>query len=292
VLEFVSFAISPIEFVLALAGIAVAAGIVGALLGLGGGIFLVPSMIVLFGIDAQTAIVASLVSVIATSSGSAAAYVKEGLSDLRVAMFLEVSTVIGGIAGAVLSVTLLTGRSQLLTLVFVPIVLVAGAFMYRSRAVDIRSDPPHDALADRLKLRAPYFDPAKNEWAASRVTGTKVGLAISAAAGVVSSLLGIGGGAFYVPGMNVVMNVPFRVASATSNFMIGITATSGALVYLLFGHLALGLAAPAVVGVLAGSLVGARLHEMAPATTLKRMFIPVLGFAAVVMLLRGIGVIP
>jgi uncharacterized protein len=291
VLEFVSFAISPIEFVVVLALLSVVAGLVGALLGLGGGFFLVPVMIVLFGVDAQTAIIASLVSVIATSSGSAAAYVKEGLSDLRVAMFLEVATVIGGIAGAVISVTLLVGRSQILILVFVPIVLLAAALLYRSRAVDVRSNPPHDALADRLDLHTQYFDTARNEWVQSRVTGTKVGLLVSAGAGVISSLLGIGGGAFYVPGMNVLMNVPFRVASATSNFMIGVTATAGAIVYLLLGHLAVGLAAPAVVGVLGGSLIGARLHQTLPAVSMKRMLIPILVFTALVMLLRGIGVI-
>jgi uncharacterized membrane protein YfcA len=292
VLEFVTVAISPFEFVVLLALFAVAAGVVGALLGLGGGFLMVPVMIILFGIDVQTAIVASLVSVIATSSGSAAAYVKEGLSDLRVAMFLEVATVVGGIAGAVISVTLLAGRSQLLTLVFVPVVLLAAALLYRTRSVDAVRNPPHDALADRLHLQTRSFDQAHNEWVVYRVTGTKPGLVVSGLAGVISSLLGIGGGAFYVPGMNVFMNVPFRIASATSNFMIGVTATAGALVYLLFGHLAVGLAAPVVVGVLGGSLIGARLHETARGTTLKSLLIPVLVLTALVMLLRGIGVIP
>jgi uncharacterized protein len=291
VLAFLTLAISPIEFVIVLALFSVVAGLVGALLGLGGGFFMVPVMIVLFGVDAQTAIIASLVSVIATSSGSAAAYVKEGLSDLRVAMFLEVATVVGGIVGAVISVTLLVGRSQILTLVYVPIVLLAAALMYRSRAADVRPNPPHDALADRLNLHTEYFDAARHDWVSFRVTGTKLGLLVSSGAGVVSSLLGIGGGAFYVPGMNVIMNVPFRVASATSNFMIGVTATAGAIVYLLFGHLAVALAAPVVVGVLVGSLMGARLHQTAPVSTMKRLFIPVLVFTALVMLLRGIGVI-
>jgi uncharacterized protein len=292
VLEFVTLPISPIEFIVILALFAVAAGLVGALLGLGGGIFLVPVMIVLFGVDAQTAIVASLVSVIGTSSGSAAAYVKEGLSDLRIAMFLEVATVIGGIAGAVISVTLLSGRSQLLTLIFVPIVVLSAVLMYRTRAVDTRPNPPRDAWADRLKLHSRYFDAVHNTWIGFRVTSTKLGLIISGLAGIVSALLGIGGGMFYVPGMNGLMNVPFRVASATSNFMIGVTATAGALVYLLFGHLAVGLAAPVAVGVLLGSLWGARLHRTAPAAALKKLFVPILGIAAFVLLLRGLGVIP
>ena len=291
-LEFVTFPISPIEFVVVLAIFAVAAGFVGALLGLGGGIFLVPVMIVLFGVDAQTAIVASLVGVISTSSGSAAAYVKEGLSDLRIAMFLEVSTVIGGIVGAVISVTLLSGRSQLLTLIFVPIVVLSAVLMYRTRAVDVRPDPPHDAWADRLKLHGRYFDATRNIWVDYRVTSTRPGLVVSWLAGIVSALLGVGGGMFYVPGMNALMNVPFRVASATSNFMIGVTATAGALVYLLFGHLAVGLTAPVAVGVLLGSLGGARLHRTAPATSLKKLFVPIMGVAALVLLLRGLGVIP
>jgi uncharacterized protein len=291
VLEFLSFAISPLEFVVILILFAAAAGLVGALFGLGGGLFLVPVMIVLFGIDAQTAIVASLVAVIATSSGSAASYVEEGFSDLRLAMFLEVSTVIGGIVGALVSVTLLSGRSQLLTLIFVPVVVLSAVLMFRTRAVDVVPDPPHDPWADRLKLHGRYFSIVRNTWVDYRVTGTKKGLAVSWVAGVVASLLGIGGGTFYVPGMNTLMNVPVRVASATSNFMIGVTATAGALVYLLFGHLAVGLAAPVVIGVLAGSLVGARLHRIAPAATLKTLFVPILGLAALVMLLRGLGVI-
>jgi uncharacterized protein len=291
VLEFLSFSITPIEFVVFLMLFSVAAGLVGALLGLGGGIFLVPVMVVLFGVDAQTAIVASLVSVIATSSGSAASYVKEGLSDLRVAMFLEVATVMGGLVGALVSVTLLAGRSQVLTLIFVPIVVIGAVLMYRTRAVDVRPHPPPDAWADRLNLHTRYFDAARNDWVSYRVTGTKPGLLVSGLAGIVSGLLGIGGGIFYVPGMNALMNVPFRVATATSNFMIGVTATAGALVYLLFGHLAVGLAAPVVIGVLAGSLTGARLHRTAPATTLKALFVPILALGAAVMLLRGLGVI-
>jgi uncharacterized protein len=292
VLAFLTLAISPVEFVIFLALFAVAAGLVGALLGLGGGIFLVPVMIVLFGVDAQTAIVASLVSVIATSSGSASSYVKEGLSDLRIAMFLEVATVVGGIAGALISVTFLSGRSQLLTLCFVPIVVLAAVLMYRTRAVDVRPNPPHDSWADRLGLHSRYYDASRKAWIDFRVTGTRPGLVVSGLAGVVSALLGIGGGLFYVPGMNALMNVPVRVATATSNFMIGVTATAGALVYLFFGHLAVGLAAPVVVGVLAGSLWGARLHRTVRAATLKGLFVPILGLAAVVLLLRGLGVIP
>ncbi|MFZ0831218.1 MAG: sulfite exporter TauE/SafE family protein [Thermoplasmata archaeon] len=290
-LEFVSFAISPIEFIVLLTLFSVAAGLMGALLGLGGGLFTVPVMIVLFGVDAQTAIVASLVGVIATSSGSASAYVLEGFSDLRVAMFLEVATVIGAILGAGVSVTLLSGRSQILTLIFVPVVILSAVLMYRTRTTDAQPNPPRDAWADRLQLHGRYFSIVRNTWVDYRVTGTKRGLVVSGMAGMVSSLLGIGGGVFYVPGMNTLMNIPVRVATATSNFMIGVTATAGSLVYLFFGHLAVGLAAPLVVGILIGSLVGARLHRTTPATTLKALFIPILGLAAAVMFLRGIGVI-
>lgn len=290
-LEFLSVPISPIEFVVFLSVFSVVAGLVGALLGLGGGFLLVPVMIILFNVDAQTAIVASLVSVIATSSGSAASYVKEGLADMRVAMFLEVATVVGGIAGASISVVLLAGQSRILILAFVPIVVLTAVLMYRARAVDVRPNPPIDPWADRLHLHGRYFDPTRGTWVDYRVTRTKAGLAVSAMAGVVAGLLGIGGGLFYVPGMNVLMNIPVRVAGATSNFMIGVTATAGALVYLFFGHLAVGLAAPVVIGVLAGSLIGARLHRTAPVGALKGLLVPVLGLAAVVMLLRGLGVL-
>lgn len=290
-LEFVSLGVSPLEFVLLLIIFAFAAGAIGALLGLGGGVFLLPVMIVLFGVNVQIAIVASLVSVIGTSSGSAAAYLKEGLCDLRIAMFLEVATVLGGIVGAVVTVTILAGRSQILTLAFVPVVLLAALVMYRSRAVDVQANPPHDPWADRLKLHGRYFDTATREWTDYRVTATKPGLLVSSLAGVVSGLLGIGGGIFVVPALNTLMNVPLRVASATSNFMIGVTATAGALVYLILGHLAVGLAAPVAVGALAGSFFGARLHRTAPAQTLKILLVAVLLLVAVVMLLRGGGVI-
>lgn len=290
-LEFLSFAISPLEFVAILMLIAVGAGVTGALLGLGGGVFLVPAMVVLFGIDIQTAIVASLVSVIGTSSGSASTFLKNGLCDLRIAMFLEVATVVGGIAGAIVAVTLLAGRSQVLVLVFVPIIVLAAVLMYRSRSVDVSPAPPPDAWADRLKLHARYFDTARGTWVDYRVTGTKPGLLVAGFAGIVSGLLGIGGGLFVVPALNSFMNVPVRVASATSNFMIGVTATAGALVYFLLGHLSVGLAAPVAIGVLSGSFAGARLQETAPAKTLKGLFVAILVLSAVVMLLRGTGVL-
>lgn len=290
-LEFVSFAITPVEFVLFLMAFAAVAGAVGAIFGLGGGIFMVPVMVVLFGVDIQTAIVASLVSVIATSSGSAASYVREGLADLRVSMFLEVSTVIGGIAGALASVLLLAGRSQILAVIFAPVVIVSAILMYRTRDVDVRPEPPRDPWAERLKLRGEYYDVAHKQWEEYRVTGTQLGLVVAAFAGVLSSLLGIGGGLFYVPAMNAGMNVPFRVASASSNFMIGVTATAGALVYLFSGHLAVGLAAPVAIGILAGSFLGARMPRTARTRSLKGLFAGILGLAALVMLLRGLGLL-
>ena len=250
-----------------------------------------PAMVILFGVDIQIAIVASLVSVIGTSSGSAATYLREGLCDLRVAMFLEVATVVGGIGGALVAVTVLAGRSQILTLAFVPVVLLAAVLMFRGRSADITHDPPHDPWADRLKLHGRYYDTARQTWVDYRVTGTKPGLLVAAFAGIVSGLLGIGGGMFAVPAMNSFMNVPVRVASATSNFMIGVTATAGALVYFVLGHLAVGLAAPVALGVLVGSFAGARVHRTAPAETLKGLFVAILALTALVMLLRGTGVL-
>ncbi len=288
-LEFATIPVSPLELVLLLLLFAIAAGAMGALLGLGGGVFIVPVLVVLFAVNVQTAVVASLVSVIGTSSGSAAAYVREGLSDLRVAMFLEIATVIGGISGALISVTILAGRSQLLALAFVPVVLLAAALMYRGRAVDTVPNPSPDRWADRLRLHGQYYDTARQETVEYRVTGSRPGLAISWCAGVVSGLLGIGGGLFVVPGMNSVMNVPLRVASATSNFMIGVTATAGALVYLLSGHLAVALAAPVALGTVSGSFLGARLHRTSPTQSLKLLFVVILVLTAVVMFLRGVG---
>lgn len=271
--------------------LACAAGAVGSLLGLGGGTFLVPGLVLLFGFDFHLAVAASLVSIVANSLGSSARAVEEGLTDLRVGMFLETATAVGGLAGALLSVTVLATRADILTLAFIPAVLIAGVLMYRTRAKD--SDPAvvPDAIARRLRLGATYYDDQLGRSITYPVHGTRSGLGLSALAGFSSGLLGIGGGVFKVPAMNALMNIPMRVASSTSMFMIGLTATAGALVYLFVGDVELPLAATVVLGVLVGSYLGSRVQSTTPAPQLKAAFAIVLVVAAFLMALRVLGVV-
>jgi uncharacterized membrane protein YfcA len=271
--------------------LACAAGAVGSLLGLGGGTFLVPGLVLLFGFDFHLAVAASLVSIVANSLGSSARAVEEGLTDLRIGMFLETATAVGGLAGALLAVTVLATRTDILTLAFIPAVLIAALLMFRTRTKD--SDPTvvPDAIARRLHLGGTYYDDQLGRSITYPVHGTREGLGLAALAGFSSGLLGIGGGVFKVPAMNALMNVPMRVASSTSMFMIGLTATAGALVYLFVGDVELPLAATVVLGVLVGSYVGARIQMTTPAPKLKATFAVVLVVAAVLMALRVFGVV-
>jgi uncharacterized protein len=268
-----------------------AAGAVGSLLGLGGGTFLVPGLVLLFGFDFHVAVAASLVSIVANSLGASARSVEEGLTDLRVGMFLETATAVGGLAGAVLAVTLLAARGDILTLAFIPAVLVAGVVMYRTRAKDTDPTVLPDRVARRLRLGRTYYDTSLGRAVTYSVHRTGGGLALSSVAGFSSGLLGIGGGVFKVPAMNAGMNLPIRVASSTSMFMIGLTATAGALVYLFAGYVILPLVGTVVLGVLVGSYLGGRLQTKTPAPRLKAFFAVVLVIAALLMALRVFGVV-
>ncbi len=289
--DFLNLSIGLPGYVALLVLVAFAAGTMGALLGFGGGILMVPALILLFGVEPHLAVAASLLSVLATSVGSASTYVATGLADLRLGMFLEPATVVGGLAGAFVSVVLLANHGQALVLAFVPVVLVAAVIMYRTRQRDTQPDAAPDRWSDRLRLRGTYYDERRREWVEYRVTRAGAGLALAGAGGVVSGLLGIGGGIFNVPAMNSLMNVPIRVAGGTSNFIIGITASAGALIYYFGGDVAVALTAPVALGALAGSSVGGQLHRIASAVHLKGLFVGVLFLAAGVLLLRGVGVL-
>ncbi|MGC2035124.1 MAG: sulfite exporter TauE/SafE family protein [Thermoplasmata archaeon] len=280
-----------IDIVLLLA-IAVGAGFVGSLLGIGGGLFLVPALFLLFGVDIRLAIAASLISVVATSCGSAAAYVKAGLTNLRLAMFLEIATATGGLLGALLSVVLLAHSEYILVFLFVPVVLLSAWLMLAARGSDSQPDRAADGWSARLRLGGAYTDPVQGSVVSYNVTRSGVGLGFAGIAGVASGLLGIGGGLFKVPAMSSFMNVPIRVAVATSNFMIGVTASAGALVYLFAGQVSFGLAAPVAIGVVAGSYLGSHYGPTTSTTGLKTLFAIVLVVAAVLMLLRALGYLP
>jgi hypothetical protein len=240
----------------------IAAGLVGALTGLGGGVMLVPLLVLVFHVDIHYAIGASLVSVIATSSGAAAAYLREGYTNLRVAMLLEIATSLGAISGAALAPRVPAAG---LAVIF-GIVLLYSAFSSESTDVDSSSDAPPDRLAAALRLDSTY--PSRSGARAYHVRRVPAGF-----------------GLMYVAGA---MRLPFKVSTTTSNFMIGVTAAASAGIYLRRGYIDPGLAMPIVLGVLLGSMSGARLLEKTKTAWLRLVFKWVIAVLAVEMLFNGL----
>ncbi|HLG67190.1 MAG TPA: sulfite exporter TauE/SafE family protein [Acidimicrobiales bacterium] len=274
-----------LDLVVVLFAISVAAGVLGSLVGLGGGVVIVPVLTLLFHVDIRLAIGASIVSVIATSSGAAAAYVRERLTNLRAGMFLEVATTTGALTGAYLT-TVLPARY-----LFVLFALVLGysAFaMFRRRHAAALLAVSGDRIANFFDLHGSYYDDALGHDVGYKVTGTKAGLSLMYVAGMVSALLGIGSGALKVPAMDLAMHMPMKVSTATSNFMIGVTAAASAGVYFARGQIDPLLAAPVAIGVLAGALGGSRLLARIAARTLRLVFVIVLVVISVEMLQRGL----
>lgn len=258
------------------------AGFLGALTGLGGGTVLVPVLTLLFDVDIRYAIGASLVSVIATSSGAAAAYVKEGFTNIRIGMFLEVATTIGALIGAVLAAKLST---SLIAVIF-GIVLLYSAYSSSRPKPDRPIDELPDPLATRLNLNGSY--PTAEGQQAYSVQRVPLGFSLMVVAGTLSGLLGIGSGAVKVLAMDQAMRLPFKVSTTTSNFMIGVTAAAGAGVYLNRGYIDPGLSMPVMLGVLAGSLLGARMLVHSNPQLLRRVFSVVIFLLAIQMIFNGI----
>lgn len=276
----------PVFFIVTLLS-SVAAGLLGALLGLGGGVIIVPVLTLAMGINIHYAIGASIVSVIATSSGAASAYVRDGLTNLRVGMFLETATTTGAITGALLA-GLLAGRY--LYLIFGLVLLWSGWVMLHRARLPQQPDLSPDRWAERLSLEGEYYDPATGRTTAYRAHHTGGGLALMFVAGTVSGLLGIGSGILKVLAMDMVMRLPMKVSSATSNFMIGVTAAASAGIYFLRGDLNPFITAPVALGVLGGAILGTRLLLHLHSDLVKKIFIAVLALVAIEMLLRGLGV--
>jgi len=274
-----------LTFVLLLFAISIAAGVLGSLVGLGGGIVIVPVLTIVFGIDIRLAIGASLISVIATSSGAGATYVRERITNLRAGMFLEVATTTGAVTGAYLT-TLLPAR--FLFILFGVVLLYSGVAVYRKRHAAAILTVSHDRIANALQLHGSYYDDAEQREIDYKVTGTPVGLAMMYVAGMVSALLGIGSGALKVPAMDLAMHMPMKVSTATSNFMIGVTAAASAGFYFARGQIDPYIAAPVAAGVLGGAIGGARLLGKLQGNTVRLIFVAVLAIIALEMLQRGI----
>ena len=271
-----------LAFTLLVGASSIAAGFLGALTGLGGGVVVVPLLTIAFGVDIRYAIGASLISVIATSSGAAAAYVKEGYSNLRIGIFLEIATTVGALAGAYLA----AGTSTSAISIVFGIVLIASAFLsLRPRKESTAPERPA-ALGRRLRMNGVEPTPAgPSPYEAHNVPA---GFGIMFIAGGLSGLLGIGSGAVKVLALDGAMRLPFKVASTTSNFMIGVTAAASAGVYLNRGYIDPGIALPVMLGVLLGSLAGARVLARANAEMLRIVFALVILALAVEMIRSGL----
>jgi uncharacterized protein len=258
------------------------AGLLGSLTGLGGGVVLVPLLTIFFKVDLHYAIGASLVSVIATSSGAAAAYVKEGFSNIRIGMFLEIATTLGALLGAFLTAKVPTSA---IAIIFGSVLMYSAYVSRRTRPRSLGDDPP-DPLATRLQLNGDF--PTSEGIRHYNVYNVPAGFGLMFGAGALSGLLGIGSGAVKVLAMDQAMRVPFKVSTTTSNFMIGVTAAASAGVYLSRGYIDPGLSMPVMLGVLAGSLVGTRLLVKTETKQLRLVFSVVIVLLGLQMIYQGI----
>jgi uncharacterized membrane protein YfcA len=244
-------------------------------------VVLVPLLTILFHVDIRYAIGASLVSVIATSSGAAAAYVREGFSNIRIGMFLEIATTFGALCGAFLATRIPTSA---LAIIFGFVLLYSAYLSRKTRSAAQRSLPP-DPLATRLRMNGSF--PDAGAMRRYNVQHVPAGFSLMFGAGALSGLLGIGSGAVKVLAMDQAMRIPFKVSTTTSNFMIGVTAAASAGVYLSRGYVDPGLAMPVMLGVLAGSLLGTRILIKAETKSLRLVFSMVILVLGLQMLYKG-----
>jgi uncharacterized membrane protein YfcA len=277
---------TPLEFALLVFAISILAGALGSLLGLGGGIIVIPALTLLFHIDIRYAIGASIVAVIATSSGAAATYVRGGLANLRVAMVLELATTSGALTGAYLAGLL---NHRWLYIIFGVVMGYSSLVMYRKRNNGDRDlAAKHAPWADYLRLHSSYYDKAMGQEVVYRVVSTRIGLILMYLAGAISGLLGIGSGSLKVPAMDLAMRMPIKVSTATSNFMIGVTAAASAGVYFMRGDIDPFIAGPVAVGVLLGAMIGATILPKLQSSTIRLVFVLVILWISAQMLFKGI----
>ena len=269
---------------LVVAGISFVAGFLGSLLGLGGGMIVIPALTLILHVDIRVAIGASIISVIATSSGAAAAYVRDRLANLRVAMFLELGTTTGAIIGAYIAGIV---HPRFLFILFGAILAYSAvAMLIGRRATDEQTEI--GAFTRHLKLSGSYFDDAAGIEIAYEPVRARLGLLLMVIAGTVSGLLGIGSGALKVPAMDLAMELPIKVSAATSNFMIGVTAAASAGVYFARGDIDPFVTAPVACGVLLGATIGSHLLGRLRSQVIRIVFIVVLLWVSAEMFLKGL----
>ncbi len=257
------------------------AGLIGSLTGLGGGVIIIPLLTLGLGVDLHYAIGASLISVIATSSGAAAAYVKEGITNMRIGMFLEIATTIGAVIGALLAGFI---PASIIAVIF-SLILIYSAINSIQKKVNHEENRPDDKWALRFKLNGSY--PAADGVHQYSVRNVPGGFIMMAFAGVMSGLLGIGSGALKVLAMDKIMRIPFKVSTTTSNFMIGVTAAASAVIYFQKGYIIPGIAAPVMLGVLIGAMTGSRLLVKVKPEKLRWIFAIVVTFLALQMIWKA-----
>lgn len=320
-----------VDTALALAGLGLVAGWLGAVVGIGGGVVIVPALVLAFGFDTKVAVSSSLVAVVATSVAASGSYAASGQLNMRLALTLEMATTVGGLVGGVVAV-LITGT--VLDGLFAVIMLVTAALVFRGRdehgrtvalspdaapdaqrahALAAQDSPPHAlatrgapggagadavpaALGDRVgweergELAGAYHDQLLDSVVAYRAVRTWIGWTVSFGAGLLSGLLGVGGGFLKVPAMSLGMRVPLKVAAATSNFMIGVTAIASLFVYFARGYVLPFVAAPIAIGIALGAFAGAKSSSRVSSRVLGRMLAVVLVFVAAEMGLKAAGV--
>jgi Predicted permeases len=260
------------------------AGLIGSLTGLGGGVIVIPLLTLGFGVDMRYAIGAALVTSIATSSGAAAAYIKEGITNVRIGMFLEIATTTGAVIGAIVAMHL---DKMYIALIFGAVLIFSAVRSISKKDEIIDYAAPGDKLGAKLKLNGSYpiKDGKVQNYNVHNVAG---GYSLMTLAGILSGLLGIGSGALKVLAMDTAMKIPFKVSTTTSNFMVGVTAAASAVVYLQRGYIDPGLAMPIVVGVLVGAFFGSKILPKANVKKLRLLFSIVIFFLAISMIYNGL----
>jgi len=265
----------------------VGAGIGGAILGLGGGVIIVPALTLLLNLPIRFAIGASIVAVIATSSGTASAYIRDQLTNLRIGIALEVMTTMGALSGAVIAGHV---SPRWLYIIFGLLLAYSALALLGRLKIELPGEVPYDPLASRLRFSGVYYDQALRQRVPYIATGVAPAGVMMYAAGIFSGLLGIGSGLFKVLAMDIAMRLPMKVSTSTSNFMVGVTAAASAGVYFSRGDIHPVVAAPVALGVLLGAWIGARVMGQLRNTTIRKLFIPVLAIVAVSMIYRGLTV--
>lgn len=258
---------------------AICAGLLGSLTGLGGGVIIIPLLTLGFGVDMRFAVGSALVTSIATSSGAASAYIREGITNTRIGMFLEIATTTGAVVGALVAMYLPT---NILALIYGIILIFSAMMTVRKKNANIDYSAPGDKMANILKLNGSY--PTKAGVVKYNVHGVAGGYSLMTLAGMLSGILGIGSGALKVLAMDTVMKIPFKVSTTTSNFMVGVTAAASAVIYLQRGYIDPGLAMPIVPGVLLGAFFGSKILMKANVGLLRIIFSVLITFIALQMI--------